>query len=183
MFTHSIASKIIRQTSGSAACVRRPLVPVGTIDISPVIYGRVRGSPHPFASRQGRLNEGRGNFKRPCRDAEKGNVCALPGARSTGLPSNVLPDVAIHLRARSLSPAYSGPAGSAACVRLRSGTEFRPSVDATSSTCSRQAIRSRHSRPASTPCAPAGLSELLYSTAASSITSNVRSAFPAPFNP
>jgi hypothetical protein len=58
--------------AGGATCVRLPLVPVGTIDISPVIYGRVSGSPHPFASRQGRLNEGRGNFKRPWRDAEKG---------------------------------------------------------------------------------------------------------------
>jgi hypothetical protein len=58
--------------TGGATCVKLALVPVGTIDISPVIYGRVRGSPHPFASRQGRLNEGRANFKRPSRDAEKG---------------------------------------------------------------------------------------------------------------
>ena len=45
-----------------------------------------------------------------------------------------------------LSHAYSGKAGGATCVRLRAGTKFRHSVDATDSIRSRQAILSRHPR-------------------------------------
>jgi hypothetical protein len=62
---------------GGLTCVRLALVPSGTIDISPVIYGRVSGSPHPFASRQGRLNESRGEFQAslPGRGEEGGRAC------------------------------------------------------------------------------------------------------------
>jgi hypothetical protein len=97
---------------------RLPLVPVGTIDVSPVIYARDRGSPNTFASRQGRLNEGRGNFERPWRDAEKGTGLLYPALEAPGYHQT-------SYRTCDL-------------CRLRSGTEFRPSVDAT--------ILSRHSR-------------------------------------
>jgi hypothetical protein len=45
-----------------------------------------------------------------------------------------------------LSPSYSDPDGGATCVRLKAGTAFWDGVDATGSTCSQQAILSRHSR-------------------------------------
>jgi hypothetical protein len=49
---------------------------------------------------------------------------ALPGARSTGLPSNVLPDVGygVCVPAVALS-AYSSPVGGQTCVRLAFGIE------------------------------------------------------------